>query len=161
MLYKCEATCQNGKSCSHKARFGKFCGKHVNTTAKTKVNTKAKTDDSNHDSNQDCECPICYDKLSNPLICPNGHKVCQDHYLQYITSTYDTNHVPKGRCFMCRATIPTSSFSKEFIDKLPFIITNAQLKRSATLNPPLPGQPVTIRLEVAMTEMLQFINVIN
>jgi hypothetical protein len=62
---------------------------------------------------------------------------------------------------MCRATIPTSSFSKEFIDKLPLIMTNAQIKKSSTLNPPLPGQPVTLRLEVAMTEMLQFINVIN
>lgn len=156
MLTICCGTCINGKPCTHKARFGKFCGKHVKKSAKTQ--DKAPT--YKRECEECDECPICYDALSKPLICPNGHSVCQEHYLQHITATYDHYcNLPKGRCFVCRASFPTSSFSQEFIEKLPGVITKAQFKRANILHPPVVGQPRTIPIITAMIEVLQFINV--
>ena len=84
---------------------------------------------------EECECPICFDKLIKPLTCPNGHKICEDHYLKYITATYETvtyatSKLSKGRCFICRETLSTSCFSQAFIKQLPDVIAIAQLERA-------------------------------
>lgn len=155
MLYICEATCKNGKACSHKARFGKFCGKHTPTKTRNSCQSK------NYDREcEECECPICYNPLSKPITCPNGHKVCQEHYLQHINAVYDDDwRVPKGICFMCRAELPSSCFTKNFILQLPFIFTKAHINRESRLR----GQPQSdifhdYSISVA-TEMLQFLNI--
>ena len=149
----CQGICKNGKPCSHKAKIEGFCGKHI------KIYKKTYQDPPIAEEREEGECPICYDKLSKPLTCPNGHKVCEDHYLKYITATYETSNLPKGRCFICRETLSTSCFSQGFIKQLPDVIVNAQLKKAKQLRPPPTGQPVTLRFQTVLIEMLQFINV--
>lgn len=155
MSAMCRGTDINGKQCMHRANslFGDVCRIHAKTKNKEQILTAT-------NECQECECPICYGKLIRPITCPNGHKICEDHYLQYITSTYDNlNNIPKGKCFMCREPLTISCFNKTFIKNLPTVMTSAQLKKAKKIRPPLPGQPVTLRIDTVLIEMLQFLNI--
>jgi hypothetical protein len=155
MSAMCQNMDANGKQCIHRAnyQFGDVCRIHAKT--KNKEQSYATTNEC-----QECECPICYEKLVRPITCPNGHKICENHYLQYITSTYDSlTNIPKGICFMCREPLTIDYFSQAFIKKLPNIMIQAQLKKAKMFRPPLPGQPVTLQIDMVLVETLKFLNI--
>ena len=71
------------------------------------------------------ECSICYGEICMPITCPNGHRVCGQHYQDDIASMCkhrSDNHI---KCFLCRTRIDSTQFDLKFIASLPRAYLNS------------------------------------
>ena len=83
----------------------------------------------------DEECPVCYCSPTNIITCPNGHKICGEHYISDIASLSATrvdNHI---KCFVCRVRIDSKQFDLDFIKNLLVAYMNSKFpSRSGVMN---------------------------
>ena len=75
----------------------------------------------NNDSCVECddECPVCYDTTVGTITCPNGHRICGQHYIDDISAMWKNRRDNHIKCFVCRQRISCSQFNVDFITTLP------------------------------------------
>ena len=75
--------------------------------------------ESDHEVDPANECSICYGEICMPITCPNGHRVCGQHYQDDIASMCRQRRDNHIKCFLCRERIESTQFDLMFITTLP------------------------------------------
>ena len=127
--YACRAITRSGRQCSRFPRESGLCGTHERMVIVDQVGQQPPSQATqtpsqallNNDSCVECddECPVCYDSTVGTITCPNGHRICGQHYIDDISAMWihrDDNHI---KCFVCRQRICCSQFNVDFITTLP------------------------------------------
>jgi hypothetical protein len=131
----CQGICLNGKRCLLRSLDGiELCRKHVMMSDVKTISATQEVITRTSCVECDEECPVCYCSPTDVIICPNGHKICGEHYLSDIASLSATrvdNHI---KCFVCRVWIDSKQFDLEFIKKLPVAYAKAIFPSRTAIN---------------------------
>ena len=141
--YACRAITRSGRQCSRWQRDSGLCGTHERMVLVDQVDSQTPSQATqtpsqatqtpsqatqppnqatqNNDPCVECddECPVCYESTVGTITCPNGHRICGQHYIDDISAMWknrSNNHI---KCFVCRQRISCSQFNVDFITTLP------------------------------------------
>ena len=171
--YACLAICRSGIQCSRFRRESGLCGTHERMTIVNRVNTRNQTQDTRNQTqdtqNQtqdtqnddpciecDDECPVCYMSTVGTITCPNGHRICGQHYIEDISAMWKNRRDNHIKCFVCRQRIDKSQFNVDFITTLP----------NAYMSPFKYSAPANVRrwndfFQKSVIDMLKMLNYIE
>ena len=157
--YACRAITRSGRQCSRWQRESGLCGTHERTVHVNQVDQQTPSQATqNNDPCVECddECPVCYESTVGTITCPNGHRICGQHYFDDISAMWrnrSDNHI---KCFVCRQRIRRSQFNVDFITTLP----------NAYVAPILQSDPINARrwksfFQKSIIDMLKMLNYIE
>ena len=85
-------------------------------------------------NSSDNECVVCMEQCAElSVLCCNGHRVCEKHYLHRAKAIYEEGRLAFGdddvqRCFLCRTHINDDKFSKQHFKTLRMVQAYGMLK---------------------------------
>ena len=110
----CQGICKNGKQCYRRTkRDATMCLTHSKM-----ANPNSHLGDGMICGECDDECPVCYCEVSKPIVCPNGHRCCSQHYLQDLRGMWNKRQDNHIKCFICRERIESTQFTTDFMCSL-------------------------------------------